>query len=139
MRLLLKIGGVDINASNEDGMSALHVAITQGNTAITELLLEHGASSSLRNNNYQNTLHLAVENGGVALVQLLLNYVTNDLDSRDLNGKSAFHLAVAKGDEEIVRSMLLKGVNSRAKVGEQTPGVEKAGFDWSTTSARELQ
>jgi ankyrin repeat protein len=55
--------------------------------------------------------------------------VPGDLDLRDQDGKSAFHLAVAQGNEEIVRSLIEKGANSMAKVGDQTP-VEPVAMAW---------
>ena len=129
VRLLLEVGS-DIDTTNGEGMSALHVAIQQKNSAIIQCLLEHGASSSLTNNTGQNALHLAVETDSVPLVELVLNYVT-ELNSRDRNGKSAFHYAVERGNEQMVRSMLLKGVNSKAKVGEETPAGDQPSFNWA--------
>lgn len=59
-----------------------------------------------------------------------MNYMV-DPDSRDGCGKTALHRAVARGQEDIVREMLLKGVNSQAKVGDQTPAGDDLTFDWS--------
>ena len=80
------------------------------------LLLEKGASPDTKNGLGQNALHLAVEKGNLGLVGLVLDYA-GDVDARDCLGQTAFHRAVAMGWEEIVRLMLLRGVNSQAKVG----------------------
>lgn len=115
---LLLDTGIDINAANKDAQTCLHIAVSQNNTSMASLLLEKGASAEKKNGLGQNALHLAVEKGNVALVGLVLDFMmAGEHDARDCLGQTAFHRAVAMGWEEIVRLMLLRGVNSQAKVG----------------------
>lgn len=113
---LLLDTGIDINAANKDSQTCLHIAVAQDNVAMAGLLMEKGALADAKNGLGQNALHIAVEKGNTALVGLVLDYAT-DVDARDCLGQTAFHRAVAMGWEEIVRLMLLRGVNSQAKVG----------------------
>jgi hypothetical protein len=113
---LLLDTGIDINAANKDSQTCLHIAVAQDNVAMAGLLMEKGALADAKNGLGQSALHIAVEKGNTALVGLVLDYAS-DVDARDCLGQTAFHRAVAMGWEEIVRLMLLRGVNSQAKVG----------------------
>lgn len=115
---LLLDTGIDINAANKDSSTCLHIAVAQDNVAMAGLLMEKGALADAKNGLGQNALHIAVEKGNTALVGLVLDYA-RDVDARDCLGQTAFHRAVAMGWEEIVRLMLLRGVNSQAKVGSR--------------------
>ncbi|RDL37715.1 uncharacterized protein BP5553_05148 [Venustampulla echinocandica] len=116
VQLLLEAGSMDLNAVAKDGMSPLHLALYSGNHAMATMLLEKGANCDTHNAIGQNVLHLAVERGDLALVQLVLKYI-RDPNTRDCLGQTAFHCAVAQGHEEIVKFMLVKGINSQAKIG----------------------
>ena len=116
---LLLDTGIPINAPNKDMSTSLHIAVAANNLSMAGLLLEKGATPENKNALGQTALHLAVEKGDVGLVSLVLDYLngSEEVDARDCLGQTALHRAVAMGWEEVVRVMLLRGVNSQAKVG----------------------
>jgi ankyrin repeat protein len=91
--LLLKFGA-DVEAQDSDSMTPLllvfHYQSSFGNhsrtkittTVTVQLLLEHGASVHVRNNNGQMPLHLASQHGLSGIVALLLKFGA-DVDAQD--------------------------------------------------------
>ena len=72
VRDLLK-RGIDVNAAQGDGMTALHWAAMQGNTEIATMLLYAGANvrATTRLGGY-TPLHLASQSGAAALIDPLI-------------------------------------------------------------------
>lgn len=67
--------GVDINAQNASGDSALHIAIELGHSEIAETLLIHRARVNIQNKTGCTPLHLALySQQSVACVNLLIKY-----------------------------------------------------------------
>jgi len=61
-KLLLGIHGIDVNASNNNGDTALHIAATNPDReSFVDLLIEHGATIDCRNNNGETPLHAAMD------------------------------------------------------------------------------
>jgi ankyrin repeat protein len=51
----------DINLSDEDGNTALHLAVTSGEKESVETLLQHGASADIYNQKKFAPIHVAVD------------------------------------------------------------------------------
>lgn len=66
------LGGVDINAVNNEGLTALHIAAMKTNTlSILEFLVKNGADPQIQTGFEETTYQLAMEN------ELLVNQVNN--------------------------------------------------------------
>src|SRR5581483_371282 len=61
-----------INATNEDGWTALHTAAFSGKTKPAKVLLEHGASPDLTDPDGERPLSLAAANGYAEIIRMLL-------------------------------------------------------------------
>ena len=131
VKALLK-EGADVNASQGDGMSALHWAADRGDAALAEILLYAGASTSAQTRIGQYTpLHLAGKSGSAAVATALLK-AGADVNSRSTNsGVTALHLAAASGNAAVV-TVLLDGkadVNAKENEAGQTPLIFAAGLN----------
>ncbi|KAF4618989.1 hypothetical protein G7Y89_g14858 [Cudoniella acicularis] len=116
IRLLLQTSHpTQLNTPNLSGQTPLHLSILTHNMPVTRFLLSQHADPILLTNNNETILHLAVESGSTEMVELCLDVVGEGRDKRDKEGKTAFHRAVAGGDEGVVRLLLQRGVNSQAK------------------------
>ncbi|TGZ37476.1 ankyrin repeat domain-containing protein, partial [bacterium M00.F.Ca.ET.162.01.1.1] len=75
--------GADINQTDEDGWSSLHLAAHNGRTAVLETLIGHPAVDVNSRNKWKSTpLSLAAARGHLACIQSLLKHPQIDIDAR---------------------------------------------------------
>jgi ankyrin repeat protein len=129
VRSLLR-GGADANASEGDGMTALHWAADAGHLEIAEILMYAGANvdAATRLGNY-TPLHLAARQGHGPLVLALLEGGADADATTTSGGSTALHLSAGSGSAEAVTALLRFGarVNARESSRGQTPLMFAAG------------
>jgi len=67
----------NINAIDEDGNSALHLAAKSNNSSLALFLLCNGADPDLKNYSSQTPLHVAIQNGAKETASTLVNFGCN--------------------------------------------------------------
>jgi ankyrin repeat protein len=116
--------GVDVNAAQGDGMTALHWAGVNGDAAIAELLVRAGANTGAftRNGAYR-PLHLASRYGHADVVRALLEAGADPNVRTSTASAVPLHLAAASGNVDAVRALLDHGAEVDALESEwdQTP------------------
>jgi uncharacterized protein len=124
-------GGADVNASQGDGMTALHWAAENGHVEMVETLLFAGAfpNSATRNGAY-TPLHLGAKAGRAGSVEALL-VGGADPAAKTVTGVTALHFAAASAAVESVISLLTHGaqVDVKESVSGQTPLIFAAASD----------
>ena len=101
VRKLLEQDGIDVNAKNSDGYTALILASSNGRTEIVAMLLDAGANVNARTNtNYWGSTALirASENKHTEIVSMLLDNGA-DVNATDDDGDTAL-MRVINCDEE---------------------------------------
>ncbi|CAN5667763.1 hypothetical protein BH23GEM9_BH23GEM9_30460 [soil metagenome] len=95
----------DPNAPAQDGRTALHIAAQRGYVAVAEALLraETPCATDARVKG-QCPIHVAAENGHAAVVRILLDSGA-DSNAKDGDGRTALHIAAAKGFSDVVRAL----------------------------------
>ena len=94
--------GVDKDARNGFGDTALHVAIFQENLAVLRLLLDYGFDpNAIATRNGHTPLHNAVATDNVEAARLLLQYRANR-NIRDLNRLTPLEKARREGKRDLV-------------------------------------
>ncbi len=116
--------GADANASQGDGMSALHWAARNGDSDIAEALIYAGANleAATRLGGY-TPLHLAARAGRGQVTQILVE-LGADVNAPTTTGEvTPLHFAAGSGDVEAVRVLLEHGaiVDAREIQWGQTP------------------
>lgn len=143
--ILLK-SGADVNAQGGFYHGALQAASANGNAAVVRLLLETGANASAQGGNCGNALHAAAHGGHCEVVGMLLGWGANvnadlalnqtplgDLPRKDYGSTIAAGLedgpsyaglsltpletAAAKGDDELVQTLLNDGAYGNSRGG----------------------
>ncbi len=69
---LLNVKNLDIDATDKQGMTALHLAISRGYEEICKYLIDNGASINTATKERRTCLHLAVDAGHTDIVSLVI-------------------------------------------------------------------
>jgi ankyrin repeat protein len=118
LRSLLR-SGVDVNAAQGDGATALHWAVYQDDLESVALLIRAGANVNAANDLGATPLWAACQNASAAMVQKLLEAGANP-SAALLSGETLLMTAARSGKAEVVKLLLEKGaeVNARATRGQ---------------------
>ena len=108
--------GIDVNAPQVDGTTALHWAAYQDDLETMKLLVDGGADVTAANRYGVTALSLACTNGNVAMVELLLE-VGADPNTTLRGGETALMTAARTGKPGLVKALLSRGADVGAKVG----------------------
>jgi len=110
--------GANVNVKNNDGISALHIAVKNHHIEIVELLLKYGARINSRDNKGKTALHYACVSSHRNAIKLLLKYGAR-VNSQDNYGRTALHYACFKGHILAVDELLKHGsdINVMSKKG----------------------
>ncbi|RWS29493.1 tyrosine-protein kinase shark-like protein [Leptotrombidium deliense] len=107
---LLKARNHNLEAKNEEGQTAMHVAVMAANwnSLVLRSLIEAGAKVNARDTKGMTALHYAILSQNTAAVQMLLNDGHASPQIRNNNGWVAMHFAAYLGYEKIIVSLLEK-------------------------------
>ena len=100
----LLAAGIAPNGTSESGNTALLIAAHNGNTLLTEALLNREADIDHRNNAGNSALMLAAENGHEAVISLLLAAGANT-GLRNKQREHAYEIALAAGHPELAQML----------------------------------
>jgi hypothetical protein len=115
---LVQEEGIDVNAKDESGLTALHFSCKKDQFAIINLLLDNGANVDVRDSGGWTPLHLALKN--VEVARLLVSKGGANVNAKiNFGGQTTLHLAVKIADIAMIRFLLNKGadLNSKDKYG----------------------
>jgi ankyrin repeat protein len=123
VRSLLR-AGADVNASQGDGMTALHWAAENGHVELAEVVISAGANvEAVTRIGAYTALLLASRAGHVRVLATLLNAGASSSAKTSTGGATPLHFAAAAGSAEGVRLLLQSGadVDARESKRGQTP------------------
>jgi len=132
--------GEDINAIDETGKTALHIASAIGRFSIVKYLVDNGAEVHIKDDKHKTALIYAIEKNRIKVIMYLskianiqekkqeddglfiaardgdMDYVAyalsrSDIDRVNKDGKTALHIAAEAGQYEIVAFLLNLGAN----------------------------
>ena len=103
------------------GWTPLHTAVFRGRAAVVQILLEHGAAVSLKDDRGDSPLHLACSGkrmtGREAILRSLL-LKGADVHGKDRYGRTPLHRAIAHGSIQSLKLLLGRGADISIKEGE---------------------
>ena len=105
--------GAPINSPSRNGLKAAPIqsAAAAGHTRIVELLLQHGADPTVREQGGYTPLHAAAQNGDLDMIRALI-YGGADLLAKSNNGKTPLDMAMEADHAEAVK-LLQEGITKR--------------------------
>jgi uncharacterized protein len=113
VRTLLKTG-VDVNASQVDGTTALHWAAYNDDADTVALLVKAGANVNALNRYGVPPLAQACTNGNAAIVKLLLD-AGADPNATMKGGETVLMLAARSGNVEAVKALLARDATTKTR------------------------
>lgn len=107
--------GLDINGTDDIGLTPLHHAIVYSNSVeMVCFLIESGADIKNMTSNRKNLLHLAVINRDISVVKFVIS-LGLDIDSVDEMGWTPLHCAVRNNENvDIVKLLVESGADIQA-------------------------
>jgi len=108
--------GSDVNVSNENGLSPLHMAAYKGHKDIAELLILSGANVNAGDKRDTTPLHLAADRGYRNIAELLIqnganvNAVTIGCSGNNVKW-TPLSKAIYKKHKDVAELLILKGAN----------------------------
>ena len=106
--------GADVNASQADGMTALHWATYHDDLSLATLLLKSGAKAKAANRYGVTPLSAACTNGNAEIVALLLETCA-DANTTLRGGETVLMTAARTGKPGPVKALLSRGAEVNAK------------------------
>jgi len=103
--------GAPPNNRNTRGETALHSSSRAGSIDIFMFLLSSGGDVDVRTATGRTVLHQAAEGGAVSVLALILAETPLPIDTTDLYGNSALHVAAKFGHSDAVTFLLSKGAD----------------------------
>jgi len=123
--------GVDVNAPQGDGVTALHWAARHGDADLVAALVRAGATARAATRFGAYTpLHLAAERGSARIVKALIA-AGAPADAKTNTGATPLMFAAASGDAAAVAALLDAGADANARESDrmQTPLIYAAASD----------
>ncbi|RXG49626.1 hypothetical protein VDGE_06753 [Verticillium dahliae] len=112
LRRLTQYYTTDIDIRNQDGLSALHLAILSQHDGAVEALVEANADIEATTPDGRRPLFLAIEGSRTEVVRFLLAH--HALTDADAGGRMPLHEAASRGNVHIARLLLDYGADIQA-------------------------
>jgi len=110
VKCLLK-HGADINLTDSNGHTPLHVAIRNRSVSLTKKLLKKGAKRTLPDNENLTPLHLAVQMDCRDIIEILLKYNDEVNVKGGKHKETPLHMAVCQQNPNVVEVLLKNGAD----------------------------
>jgi ankyrin repeat protein len=103
--------GANINSQNDDGDTAVMLAVSRNHVVTVQFLLEYGADTSLQNAQGECAVHIAAQFGHMESLELIMGSSTS-LDVNDNKGNTPLTYAIANKDVITVEKLLNSGASA---------------------------
>ena len=120
--------GVNLNAQDQAGLTAMHWASREGHLAFVKFLCEQGADINLKSNDGQSALHEVVSRGQTSMVNLLLEQEAIDLEQNNRFGQTPLLCAARQGRLNILDALLKSNADVNAKSERENTALHLAAW-----------
>ncbi|KAJ4287731.1 hypothetical protein N0V90_012435 [Kalmusia sp. IMI 367209] len=124
--------GAPIDATDDSGRTALHVAADNGEKDIVALLLDGGADYSLQDNEGVFAIHIAAARGDIPVFQRLVD-AGADVQVADRNGSTPLHRAAELWQGQIIPYLVKANAKVNATDSDQNTPLHHSVYARATT------
>ncbi|MBN8828869.1 MAG: ankyrin repeat domain-containing protein [Sphingobacteriia bacterium] len=107
---ILLEAGANIEATDNNKMTPLHIAVCKGYIETIEILIKYNAKLDVLDIDNDTPLHISVMKNYLDISKLLLNKC-NLVISKNKKGKTPLHIAASKGSNVIIKLLLENGAD----------------------------
>ncbi|CAO3669768.1 unnamed protein product [Umbelopsis ramanniana] len=97
--------GANIEATDNESLTALHLAVKSGNINLADLLLQRGAQIDARTKAGDTVLHIAAKFNHSKLTISLVKHGAY-IDGRNNEGNTPIHVAIIQGNADLLRLLM---------------------------------
>lgn len=115
----------DLNLQTNQGVTALHLAITKKHINVCEFLLEKGASVRIKDKRSQLPLHRAAAIGSMGMVEMLCK-AGSPLNTPDVEGWTPLFQALAEGHGDVAVLLVKYGADPNLETSNGSKAVDFA-------------
>ncbi|CDF87824.1 probable Probable 26S proteasome regulatory subunit p28 [Zygosaccharomyces bailii] len=115
----------DLNLPTNQGVTALHLAVSKKHTKICEFLLEKGASVRVKDKRSQLPLHRAAAIGSTSMVDLLCK-AGSPINTSDAEGWTPLFHALAEGHGDVAVLLVQHGADPDLETSDGSKAVDFA-------------
>lgn len=113
---LLLSQGADIKLQDKDGFTALHYAVSYGNTDIIRTILDFDYSTvDMKNYEGLSALQIAAKDDNLEAIRIIVKEGHANIDEVDSKGLTALHYAAANGNFNSVKDLVDLGADKYVK------------------------
>ena len=98
--------GVDINSTNSEGLTALHISVEHERINIIDFLLENGAEIDIQCNKGNTPLMHGIEKNVQEEIINKLITCKSKLNIQNIEGRTALMLAIKQSDKSVIKILL---------------------------------
>ncbi|XP_042907879.2 uncharacterized protein [Parasteatoda tepidariorum] len=111
VRLFIEKKQLDVNYTNANGHTLLHLASEVGSFEIASYLIKKGADVNVLNKENLKPIHITVKHGNLSVMALLYKYMSLNQAANTVHVESLLHFAVTEEKFELVQYLISKKVN----------------------------
>ena len=113
--LLVSEKTINLDIQNNEGLTALTIALANGNANISSQLLQRNFNARQLDKAGKTLLHHAASGGDSKALRTILRAASADINSIDNLGNSPLHYATQAGKKEAVKQLLQAGANLKLR------------------------
>ena len=114
------INGANVNAKNNNGMTALMFSAAKGNTESAGVLIKYGADVNANNNYGMTALMFTASNGHPEIAELLLKHGAN-VNAKDNDGDTALSMAEVNSCFDVAKVLRSYGAKPKYEPPKPEP------------------